>query len=323
MKKYIYLILPVVILLCACSDNESLFKKALNKDHQGQKEEALQIYSQILKNDPNFYSALVNRAMLYDNLGDSKRAEADYKKAYEIYPRSIELLNNIGSFYLKQDKNGLSIYYLTKALALQADYFPALVNRAAAYQKIGNFPAAYKDLKYALELQPDNYVVLLNHAIYQYETGRYSLAAQEFTDLIYKNVKDPKNYYRRAMAERKLRQYANALEDCSAAMSLQKDYVAAIFCRAEMLYAKGEYEAALADLNNLKAINNKYVAAYDFAGDILSLDDPQNAAQNYRVAAQLDPKNAKKYKSKISALKTNSGRKYIATRRFALIDGGK
>ena len=105
-------------------------------------------------------------------------------------------------------------------------------------------------------------------------------------------------------------------------MTLQKDYVAAIFCRAEMLYAKGEYEAALADLNNLKTVNNKYAAAYDFAGDILSLDDPSSAVQNYKVAAQLDPKNTKKYKSKISALKTDSGRKYIATRRFNLIDRG-
>ena len=145
----------------------------------------------------------------------------------------------MGSFYLKQDKNGLAIYYLTKALALQEDYFSALVNRAAAYQKISNYPAAYKDLKRALELQPDNYIALLNHAIFEYETGNYGNAAQEFTDLIYKKPKDPKNYYRRAMAERALGQYANALEDCSLAMSIQKDYVAAIFCRAEMLYAKG------------------------------------------------------------------------------------
>ena len=101
MNKYIYLILLVVILLCACSDNDSLFKKALNLDKQGKTEQALQIYSQILKNEPDFYSALVNRAMLYDKLGDNKKAEADYRTAYEIYPRSTELLNNIGSFYLK------------------------------------------------------------------------------------------------------------------------------------------------------------------------------------------------------------------------------
>jgi len=321
MKKYFYL-LAAFVLFCGCSSNDTLFKEALNKDREGKTEQALQIYSKILKNEPEHFSALANRAVLYEKLGDLKRAEADYKKAYKLYPRSMELLNNMGSFYLKQDKNGLAIYYLTKALELKDDYFSALVNRAAAYQKIASFDAAYKDLKKAQDLQPENQIVLLNHAIFQYDTGNYLAAAQEFTDLILRNPKNPKNYYRRAMAERKLRQYANALEDCSAALTLQKDYIVAIFCRAEMLYAKGDYEAALADLNDLKSINNKYIPAYDFAGDILSLDDPQNAALNYQVAAQLDPKNTKRYQSKIKALKTNNGRKYITKRRFEMIDKG-
>ena len=69
-------------------------------------------------------------------------------------------------------------------------------------------------------------------------------------------------------------------------------------------------------MKNGKVIANKNL---DY---ILSLDDLENAAQNYKVAAQLDPKNIKKYKSKISALRTDNGRKYIATRRFALIDRG-
>ena len=68
MKKYLYLILPAVILFCACSNNDSLFKKALNKDKQGKMEQALQLYSQILRKEPTYYSALVNRATIYDKL---------------------------------------------------------------------------------------------------------------------------------------------------------------------------------------------------------------------------------------------------------------
>ena len=324
MKKCISFLICSAILLCACGDsNDILFKRALNKDKEGKKEEALQIYSKILRKEPEYYSALVNRAVLYDKLGDQKRAEEDYRRAYDLYPRSMELLNNMGSFYLKQDKNGLAIFYLTKALELDQDYVTALINRASAYQKIGNFYEAGRDLNYALQLQPENHVALLNHAIYEYAVGNYKNAIQEFTDLTYKNPKDPRNYYRRALAERKLKRYANALEDCSIAMSMQKDYVAAIFCRAEMLYAKGDYQAALADLNNLKTINNKYVDAYDFAGDILSLDDPKSAASNYKAAMQLEPKSTKKYKSKIGALRTESGRKYITKRRLEIIDKGE
>ena len=322
MKKYLYFLLSAVMLLSACSDVESLFKKALNEDRKGNTEQALQIYSRILKKEPQFYSALVNRAVLYDRLGDDKKAEQDYRHAFEIYPRSIELLNNIGAFYLKQDKNGLAIYYLSKAIALKEDYFSALVNRAAAYLKIGNNSAAYKDLKKALKIQPENPTARLNYALYQYNIGNYGNAAQEFTDLIYKNPKDARNYYRRAMAERKLQQYANAMEDCSMAMALQENYIAAIFCRAEMLYAKGDYEAALADLNDLKGINNKYAPAYDFTGDILSLGDPKGAIRNYKEAEKLDPKNTKKYRSKINALRTEKGRKYITTRRLEIIDKG-
>ena len=81
-----------------------------------------------------------------------------------------------------------------------------------------------------------------------------------------------------------------------------------------MLFKSGDYESALADLNKIKTINNKFVPAYEFTGDIMAIEDPVTATSNYMVAKKLDPKNYKRYNAKIALMRTDAGRRKVIKR---------
>ncbi len=68
--------------------------------------------------------------------------------------------------------------------------------------------------------------------------------------------------------------------------------------------------------NTLKTVNNQYVPAYELSGDILAIEDPVSAIQNYLTARRLDPANTRRYNAKIALMRTGAGRERVIERSF-------
>ena len=66
-------------------------------------------------------------------------------------------------------------------------------------------------------------------------------------------------------------------------------------------------------------MDNKYVPAYDFAGDIYAIEDPVRAVSNYMVAKQLDPADSKRYDAKIKLMASDKGRQTVIKKRLERI----
>lgn len=317
MRKYFLLFTAAVFLLAGCTaKNDKLFKEAVELNKAGKTEAALKVYNTILRNDPNFYSALANRAIIYEKLGEVKMAEDDYKKALGIFPNQPEVLNNIGAFYITQKRPTLALYYLNRAVEINPNYYLGLVNRSVANQSLGYLNSAAEDLDRAIEILPNNLLAVTNKAIVDYQRFNYEAAIQGYTKALYYDSRDAKNFYRRGMAFRMAGKYANALNDFSMALNLQPSYIAALYARAEMLFKSGDYQAAIADLDNLKGINNQYAPSYELAGDILAIEDPVASTANYMVAKKLDPSNGRRYDAKIALMRTDKGRQKVIARTF-------
>ena len=95
--------LALSFILTGCGSNDRLFKKGVAYAKAGKTEAALNAYNKILKDDPDYLSALINRAILLEKLGDFDRAEADYKHAVKLNPYHPNVLTNLGSFYLNRN----------------------------------------------------------------------------------------------------------------------------------------------------------------------------------------------------------------------------
>lgn len=320
MKHFLLILGIITFLLSACtSKNDRAFFKANQLIKENKTEDALKLYNEILRQDPNYLSALVNRALVYEKLGEKEMAAADYNKALTLAPNQVDLLNNASAFYLEDNRPQLAKYYLSKAIALQPSYTMAYVNRAKANQMLGLQEAAAQDLNLALGLEPDNIEIILNKAILDFRQANFREALDGYSEVLASRPQDYQTYYRRGLAFKMLNAYQNAFNDFNFALSLNNAYIPAIFARAELLFDQGDYEAALSDLNVLKSLDNQYAPAYDFAGDIYAIEDPIKAVSNYIVAKQLDPKNIKRYDAKIRLMTSDKGRQAVIKKRLERI----
>lgn len=317
MKKFLLVLTVISLFVCACAPkNDALFKEAVKLGREGKLSAALRIYNNILKKDPEFFSALVNRAIIYEKIGEYNLAEQDYIEALTLDPKRPELLNNVGSFYLSQKRPLLALSYLDQAVQINPDYYIALLNRAAVNQELGYLNAAADDLDHALEILPGNLTVIRSKAIVDYDRFYFEDAIKGFTEVLYYNPNDAKTFYARGMAFRLSGKYANALNDFNMALSIDNNYVYALYRRAELLFKSGDYQAALGDLDRLKGLDNTFAPAYELTGDIIAIEDPVPAVANYLAAKKLDPANADRYDAKIRLMGSERGRKGVIAKTF-------
>ena len=320
MKKFLFPVLALALFLSACtSKNDTDFMKATQLVKENKINSALKIYNEILRKDPNYVSALVNRAFIYEKLGEAKMAQEDYERALDLAPNQVDLLNNVGAFYLDQKRPKLAKYYFTKALDIQPEYTPAYVNRANANEKLDMIDEALEDLRMALSLESENIEIILSQGILYYKKAMFAKALDCYSEVLASRPQDYRTYYRRALTFKMLGAYQNALNDLNMALSMNNAYIPAIFARAELLFDKGNYEEALSDLDIIKTIDNKYAPAYDFSGDIWAIEDPVKAASNYIVAKRLDPDNAKRYDAKIKLMRSDRGRQSVIKKKLERI----
>ena len=317
MRKYLIIFIAVLFILGGCSSkSESLFKKAVRVTAAGNTSDALKIYNIILKNDPDYLPALINRALIHEKTGEFKLAEADYERAFKIDPMQPQLLNNMGAFFLSQNKPLMSIYYFNRALEANPDYFAALLNRAAAFEAVDQIARAIEDLDAALAIYPEAQVALEQRAIINLKRLNVADALEDLSKALNMDPFNARNYYRRGMAFKQMHRYANAMQDFNMAIRLNPDHVDALFARATLHFKNVDHYSALGDLEKIKSINNRYVPAYELSGDIYAIEDPVQAMANYVAARQLDPANVRRYNAKIVLMRTEEGRRRVITRTF-------
>lgn len=143
-----------------------------------------------VEQDPNYYSAYIEMGVMYDEK-KSVRALEYYNSALEIYPESIEAWYNKGMYYqgrgemdnalaayrtlneidstwadpyynqgyihliVEQGYLDSAIFYFSKAIEIDPEYFQAYNNLGLAYEKSGDKKNAKKNYSKAIEIYPD------------------------------------------------------------------------------------------------------------------------------------------------------------------------
>lgn len=100
-----------------------------------------------------------------------------YKKAAAFQPSEYRLQNKVGSLLLSLGLYADAQPYLARALALNEDYTPALINMGIVHAKLDNYDAAERYLLRALALDGTNTDALHNMMLVCRKKGLYSLAA--------------------------------------------------------------------------------------------------------------------------------------------------
>ena len=128
-----------------------------------------------LKLDPTSADAYTMLGAIEARRGRTAVAGEHYRRAAELAPQRGEVLNNYGAWLCGNGYPVEALVWFDRALAAPGYRSPssALANAGGCALKSGQNERAERDLRRALEIQPNNAYALASMAEYQYAQGRF------------------------------------------------------------------------------------------------------------------------------------------------------
>ncbi|MFK8029497.1 MAG: tetratricopeptide repeat protein [Gammaproteobacteria bacterium] len=133
-----------------------LFNNALKLLKERKSHKAIQAFEQVLENNPENYSALINLVGLYGDINNPQEAERYYEAARLVKPDIPKLYNNIGSVRLRNKRFKEAEEAFSEAVRIDPEYAIGWRNLGRALEDQGNDSDALKHYKRALEADETN-----------------------------------------------------------------------------------------------------------------------------------------------------------------------
>lgn len=145
---------------------------------QHQMEVALDEVGKALKAEPDFPDAYSMRALIYMDMKENKRAEADFRQALKLSPNNPDFSNNYGWFLCQTDRERESIRYFEAAFNDHSYESPAKAfnNAGVCSLRLKDEVAAQKYFLQAFERNPSNPSTNINLARLYYKHRDYERA---------------------------------------------------------------------------------------------------------------------------------------------------
>ncbi len=162
----------------APDDLESRMQLAYIYTLDRKQQKSIEIFTEILRKDPNNAAALRGRADTYLGIGKHAEAIADYQRAVKLRPDDPGILNNFAWVLATSPKdelrNGRRALEMAERACKLTDYRQAhiLSTLAAAYAEIGDFDNARKWSEKAVELGSDDQKAALRKELETYRAGK-------------------------------------------------------------------------------------------------------------------------------------------------------
>ena len=250
----------------------------------------LELYTFALNLNENFLDAWINRGLVYNELGDYEKSISDYNKAIEIDSKCALAFNNRGYTRFKQKDYQGALEDYNKAILLNPKFQMALDNKALLFQTV-----CIKDDK------DFNEKYYLSLGIADVNEGNFPEAISSLDEALTLNPNSEVAYFYKAICFHSLNRTAEAYENYTKAIELNKNMVDAYFNRGQLLF-KTNPKQALDDFVSAVALDSKFIDAYySIAAIQKNLGQYKEAIKNLDKIIELEPQavNAKALKKLI------------------------
>jgi len=158
-------------------------EEAYNAVNGGHTPEAIEIYKNVLNNDPNNIDALFGLATVYHRSGQIDTARALYARLLAIDPKNRDGLNNF--LVLLADESPQDALTQLESLESRSPQFsPIPAQMAVIYQKMGDYDRACEKMYRAIDLSPENVTYRFNLAIMLDKQRKYEDAAKFYHEVV-------------------------------------------------------------------------------------------------------------------------------------------
>lgn len=234
----------------------------------------------------------IHRLVLYGNralLTGGTAGLADYTRAIDLDPGIPDYYLERGNLLAALGRTAEATADYESAMRLSPPYPEPYYNRSELRFAAGDLTGALADLDYVLELDPDFVTAYVNRAGLLAALGEYGRAERDAARGL---ALDPDNAHLRTVLGQAAAadgRTAEARAAYDAALFAQPDLAVAWANRAELLYAAGEFEAAVADLTQAVKLAESAPLLFNRAVALRAVGRCAEAEEDLRRAAELAP----------------------------------
>jgi tetratricopeptide (TPR) repeat protein len=142
-------------------------------------EQAIKDYDEVIRLDPGYPLAYINRGRAHRAIGNIDAAIKDYDAAIKITPGIAFAYNNRGNAYRAKGEYDLAIKDFDLAIKLQPTDARHYNNRGGAYADKGDSKRAIADYSRAIELDPNLATAYMDRGLFLNEKGEFAAALQD------------------------------------------------------------------------------------------------------------------------------------------------
>lgn len=241
---------------------KQLYQQGLTNYKNSNYQQAIKLFSQAIRINPEFSSAYNSRGDAYYRLGKYEKSQQDSSAA------------------IRSNPNDANAYY----------------DRAFSLYFAGEFNGAIIDYNQAIKLNPDFANAYYGRGLARYEIKENDKAIKDLNQAIAINPKLTSAYLQRGIIHRKMREKLKAIKDFDEAIKINEEYTEAYYERGKTRYLLNEKTAAKKDFSKVIELDSTYIHAYIARADIhTDLGYPKQAYEDYEKAIEMNPEDPKAY----------------------------
>ena len=271
------------------------------KINQEMVKQAIDQFSQITAKDPKDLESWLTLGRLYRVAGNSVEAEKAYKTAIELDSNSEEALTGLAVVYADIGDTKKSIEMLR--VVTERNPSPrTLAALAQSYEQMRDYKSAVEVLQKAIEVSPDNARLKRELAQNLLLSERYDEALKLYAQLATEDPRDAQLQLRISEIYRQKRDFAKARAALDKARELDRDSLDVRYDEVNLLDAQGKSDEAIAALKSIvEDTQKKSYSASEKANRAMLLErlgalyrgagKHQLAVDAFRQIGEMDPEN--------------------------------
>ena len=272
------------------NDASEILKAAIQNHQAGNLQEAEQLYSQVLKENPDHPLALHSLGIVAHQKGQNDIASDLIEKVILSNPQVPQFYNTQGLVFEALDKIDAAICSYEKAISLNPDFAEAYLNLAIAFQSKGDFAAAVEKCKQIISLFGDlaNVYNIMGYSLQQQE--KLEEAIESYQKAIQLEPDFVEAYNQIGVILNTQEKYAQATENCKKALELDADYAEAHNNLGVALNGCEKYAEAMESYQKAIGLDSDYAQAYYNMGNCLRNQNRcEESIAIYKKAIQINP----------------------------------
>ncbi|MDN3670747.1 tetratricopeptide repeat protein [Echinicola jeungdonensis] len=137
---------------------------------EGNYQQAVEAYSEQLKNYPKNEEVLYRRGRAYEELGNLEEAIADFEAAVKLDSKNTKFLLGLSNLYQKQGKHERALLFADRAVEVPGAPATAYFMRARALHQIGSTNEALKEYNNTIKMDQNYGQAFYYRGVLKYAT---------------------------------------------------------------------------------------------------------------------------------------------------------